>query len=101
MHTQGHKEKELTMKLNVEGLTPTQIRLIKSIHSLLANVVSSEDEAEYFEMSAELMKKAAEVIKNSQFALDHKEMAYGNQAVEFAVDSLNEQMEDGLNNFDN
>lgn len=101
MHTQGHKEKELTMKLNVEGLTPTQIRLIKSIHSLLANVVSSEDEAEYFEMSAELMKKAAEVIKHSQFAMDHKEMAYGNQAVEFAVDSLNEQLDDGLNNFDN
>ena len=98
---QTHKEKELLLKLNVEGLTPTQVRLIKSIHSLLANLVAADEEAEYFEMSSQLMKKTAEAIKHSSFALEHKTMNYGEQAVEFGIDSLSEAMGDSLKNLDN
>lgn len=101
MQTQGQKDKELTMKLDTEGLTPAQVRILKTIHSLMANVLTAEDEAEYFETSAELMKKTSELIKNSQFALQNKNMEYGNQAVEFAVDTLNENLEESKQNFDN
>lgn len=102
MHTLNQKQTELLMKLDTEGLTATQVRLVKSIHSLLAAVVSSDDEAEYFESSAELFRKAAELIKHSNFAVDHKEMSYGDQAVEFAVDTLNETMDENkLQNLDN
>lgn len=100
MHTQGQKEKEITMKLNTEGLTPVQVRILKSLHSLMANVLTAEEEAEYFETSAELLKKTAELIKHSQFALQNKNMDYGDQAVEFAVDTLNENGED-TSSFDN
>lgn len=97
----GQKEKELLMKLNTEGLTAAQVRILKSLHNLMANVLTSEDESEYFEASAELMKKTAELIKHSQFALHNKEMSYGDQAVEFAVDTLNETMEDDKSILDN
>ena len=98
---QTHKEKELQLKLNVEGLTPTQVRLIKSIHSLLANVVATDEESEYFEMSAELLKKTAEAIKHSNFAVEHKELNFGLQAVEYGIDSLNEAMGNSTNILDN
>jgi hypothetical protein len=100
MHTLGQKEKELLMKLDTEGLSPVQVRILKSLHCLIANVLTSEDEAEYFETSAELVKKTAELIKHSQFALQNKNMDYGDQAVEFAVDTLNEENDDPTN-FDN
>lgn len=98
---QTNKEKELLLRLDVEGLTPTQVRLIKSIHSLLANLVAADEEAEYFEMSSQLMKKTAEAIKHSSFPLEHKSMNYGEQAVEFGIDSLNEAIVDRLKNLDN
>jgi hypothetical protein len=96
------KETEIVMKLDTEGLTATQVRIIKNVHALLSHVLASEEESEYFEASAELIKKTAELIKHSNFAVDHRNMAYGDQAVEFAVDTLNETMdEQKLQNIDN
>ncbi len=55
-----------------------------------------------FFASSDLLKKTAELIKASQFALDNQKMNYGEQAVEFAIDSLSEALEDDdLKNFDN
>jgi hypothetical protein len=102
MESLAKKDKELFLKMETEGLSTTQIRLIKNIHSLLAAVVTSEEEGEYFEASAELVKKAAELIKHSNFPITHKNISYGDQAVEFAIDSVNESMnENKMNNFDN
>jgi len=102
MESLAKKDKELFLKMETEGLSTTQIRLIKNIHSLLAAVVTSEEEGEYFEASAELVKKAAELIKHSNFPITNKNISYGDQAVEFAVDSVNESMnENKMNNFDN
>ncbi len=102
MHSFSQREKELLVKFDTDGLTPAQVRLIKNIHSLLAGVLTSEDEGEYFETSADLMKKAAELIKHANFAIHNKQMAYGDQAVEFAVDTLNETIDESkLQNIDN
>ncbi len=96
------KEKELVIKLNIEAFTPTQVRLLKSVASLMTQVLSAEDESEYFEMSADLMKKTAETIKHADFANQNREMSYGDQAVEFAVDFLNESMDNNkIHNIDN
>ncbi len=93
------KEKELLIKLNIEELTPVQVRLLKSLNSLLTSVVTAEDESEYFESSAALMKKAAELIKSSNFAKTNKNMNYADQAVEYAVDFLSEDSDkDNLDN---
>ena len=98
MHTQN--QKELTMKLDTEGLSTAQVKILKQLHSLIANVLTTDDEGEYFEMSAELLKKTSELIKHSNFAVENKNISYGEQAVEFAVDSLNEEIQDKVN-FDN
>jgi hypothetical protein len=102
MQNLSHKSNELHIKLNVEELTPTQIRLIKNLNSLMALVLTAEDEPEYFENAAQLMKKTAEIIKHSSFAENCTTMSYGEQAVEFAVDYLNEQLdEQKISNIDN
>jgi hypothetical protein len=96
------KDKELLLKLTTDGLTPVQVRLFKTIHSLLSDILAPDNEAEYFEASAELLKKTAELIKHSNFAVLHKEMSYGDQAVEFAMDALNECLEGNkIQNLDN
>jgi hypothetical protein len=98
----NHKEKELLMKIETEGLSATQVRLVKNIHALLANVLSSDEEGEYFEASADLLQKTAELIKHANFSVENTQMSYGDQAVEFAVDSLNESLEESkLTKFDN
>lgn len=94
--------KEILLKINAEELTPTQVRLIKSVTSLLSQVLTADEESEYFEMSADLMKKVAETIKHSDFADKNKGMSYGTQAVEFAIDFINESLDQNkLNNIDN
>jgi len=94
--------KELLIKINVEEMTPTQIRLIKNITSLLTSVLSSDEEGEYFELSSELLRKSAELIKHSDFANLNSDMSYGDQAVEFAIDFINESLELGkMHNIDN
>jgi hypothetical protein len=94
--------KEIIIKINVDELSPTQVRLLKSVTSLMTNVLAAEDESEYFEMSAQLMKKVAETIKHSDFATKNKQMEYGDQAVEFAVDFINESLDqNSVQNIDN
>lgn len=93
---------ELNIKFNVEELTPTQVRLLKSVTNLLTHVMTADEESEYFEMSAELMRKVAETIKHADFANKNKDMSYGTQAVEFAVDFLNESLDQNkIHNIDN
>lgn len=96
-----NKQKELLLTLKTEDLSPAQLRILKNIHSLLGNVLTCEDESEYFEASSELIKRTAELIKNSSFPLQNKKIPYGEQAVEFAIDNLNESLECNIKNLDN
>lgn len=96
------KEQELVIKLNIEEMSPRQVRLVKSITALLTSVVSSDEESEYFDSSSELFKKVAELVKHSQFAETNRNINYGEQAVEYSIDNLNESIDDNkLHNIDN
>lgn len=102
MHGLTKDNKELTIKLSTEELNSHQVRLIKSMNALMAHLLTADNEAEFFEGSAEFMKKAAEVIKATHFAGKNTNMDYGTQAVEFAVDFINESMDENkLHNMDN
>lgn len=102
MEALAKKQQEILLKLDVSELNQTQIRLLKNITSLLTNVLSADDETEYFESSAELFKKTAELVKHSQFAENGKAMNYGEQAVEYSIDNLTEILENaGIHNIDN
>jgi hypothetical protein len=67
-------KKELHIKIDTEELNPTQIRLLKSVTSLLGHVLTADEESEYFNASADLLKKVAEVIKHSDFANQNKKI---------------------------
>lgn len=98
----GKKEHELLIKLNVEEMTPRQVRLVKNITSLLTSVVSADEESEFFDSSSELFKKVAELVKHSQFAESNRKINYGEQAVEYSIDNLNEALEgNNVHNIDN
>ena len=98
----GKSEKELVIKLSTEELSANQVRLLKSINSLLTHVLTADEEGEFFEASAELMKQVATVINQSNFPTTHKGYDYGTQAVEYSVDFLSETLEEkSLLNIDN
>jgi hypothetical protein len=104
MHNLGARksEKELVIKLSTEELSDKQVRLIKTINSLLTHVLTADEEGEYFEASAALLKQVATAVNQSNFSTNHNNMDYGTQAVEFAVDTLNETLEGkALINIDN
>jgi hypothetical protein len=99
--------KDAVLNIEVDSLEMTEQhkRLIKSINSLLTHVITTDDESEYFESSSELMRLVATAIKKSNFAAEYGENAdipYGNQALEFCVDRLSDQVyEDDVVKYDN
>ena len=102
MHHLSKSEQELLIKLNIEDMSPTQVRLLKNITSLLSTVVSADEEGEFFDTSSELFKKVAELVKHSQFPEKNRKINYGEQAVEFSIDNLNEDIDSkNLQNMDN
>lgn len=98
-------EKQLNIKLDVEELSPAQIRLIKTINTLLLQVLTAPDEAEFFDGSAEFMRTCAGAIKQSNFteSLKSKDgIPYADQALEFSLDSISDDIQNAkLVNFDN
>jgi hypothetical protein len=102
MYKPEAKKDELILKIETHDLTPMQVRLLKHAHTLLIHVLAAEDEEEYFEASSQLLKQAALIVKNANFALQTKsKIPYGEQAVEYSVDNLNEAMELGFKSLDN
>lgn len=71
-------------------LTSAQKRLLQSLGPLLAHLMSTDDEEEYFEASKELLHLSAAIIKQSNFPQLNRHIPYGEQAVEYALDQLNE-----------
>ena len=89
-------EKKLTVEFDITELTPAQVRLIRSLNTVLAGLVTTDDEGEFFEASAEMMRACASLIKQSKFTSEaskqKKTIPYGDQALEYSIDTLQEQM---------
>jgi len=99
------KEKNLNFSFNTEELSPAQIRLIKTFMNQLMNTITTDEEIEFFEGSAEIMKICAALIQNSNFSERFKKVnkiPYAEQALEYSVDLLQEHMTHGKGlNYDN
>ncbi|MFZ8934505.1 MAG: hypothetical protein ACO20H_03995 [Bacteriovoracaceae bacterium] len=90
-----NRDRKLTLELDTEMLHPSQVRLVKSINSLLLHLLMTDDEAEYFESSSDFLRLAASVIKESHFAYENEpldKINYSNQAIEYALDQLQEAL---------
>lgn len=85
----------LTLTFDTTELSPAQVRLVRRMHAMLADLLTTDEEGEYFEGSAELMRLCAAMIKQSHFSdskLRTASIPYGEQALEYSMDALQEQM---------
>ena len=95
MATTHLEQKSVKFEFDTTELNSSQIRLIKGICSMLNHTLTTDDEGEYFEGSAELMRMIASAVKQSNFTTewnDDQTIPYSQQALEFCVDSIADQM---------
>ncbi|MBF0360494.1 MAG: hypothetical protein HQK49_05745 [Oligoflexia bacterium] len=110
----------LNFSINTKNLNEAQIRVIRMVNSVLLELLNSNNEAQFFEKSAELMRLSAIAIKQSNFnsmgpenhmttstaTSEGVRIPYADQAIEFSIDNLFEIFS-GVNpsnkliNFDN
>ncbi len=96
------ENKTFTLEIDTEGMSPQQIRLIKSINSMLTHVITTEEEDEYFDSSSELLRLVASAVKKANFSQNDQGIQYSLQALEFCVDTLSDQVyEEDLIKYDN
>ena len=88
------RRKKVYIELDGTELTDQQIRLLKSINAMMEHVLTTEEESEFFEASAEAMRMCASLIKQSHFAgeLELDGVPYADQALEYSMDVLSEHM---------
>ena len=85
--------KSIKIEIDASELTAQQIRLIRSLNTMLTHVLLTENEEEYFEGSAEFMRMCASLIKQARFTeelRDQSNVPYAQQALEYSVDVLQE-----------
>ena len=86
-----NKENTL-LEIDCSNLGDQQKRLVKSINSLLQHVLTTKNEADYFESSSELMRLLATAIKKSDFNQADQKIPYDQQVLEFCVDTLSDHV---------
>ncbi|MDH5415346.1 MAG: protein phosphatase 2A regulatory B subunit B56 family protein [Flavobacteriaceae bacterium] len=92
----------LNIEINIDELNSTQVRMIKSINSLLTHTLTTSDETEYFNGSSELLRLLASLIQKASFSKKEGHIDYGKQVLEYCSDILAEQVyEDSLVKYDN
>ncbi len=83
---------ELTLKIDTTELTPSQVRLVRSLNLMIQHILTTDEESEFFESSAQVMKLCASLIKQSNFSKDKKLIPYAEQALEFSMDILQDHI---------
>lgn len=93
----------LKLTVDTTDLSPAQVRVLKQLHTMMMQVLTAEDEAEYFECSAQMLKQAVQLVKHASFPTHQRDgIPYGEQAIEYAVETLNEALNNnGHINLDN
>ncbi|MBP9681177.1 MAG: hypothetical protein KBD76_07215 [Bacteriovorax sp.] len=87
------KERMIRIEIDGSELTPNQVRLIRSLNTMLAHVLMTDNEEEYFEGSAEFLRMCAALIKQAHFTENLKtvnNIPYAQQALEYSMDVLQE-----------
>tara|TARA_Y100000385_G_C12822151_1_gene520854 strand:+ start:170 stop:487 length:318 start_codon:yes stop_codon:yes gene_type:complete len=99
------EQKKLHVEFDTTELNSQQIRLIKSICTMLNHILTTDDECDYFDGSAEMMRMVASAVKQANFTAEwceNENIPYAQQALEFCIDSIADQMnEDEVTKYDN
>ncbi len=86
---------KLIIELDTSELTNAQVRMIRSLNTVLAQLLLTNDESEFFENSSELMRLCASLIKQATFphqSLKKTKTPYADQALEYSLDNLQENI---------
>jgi hypothetical protein len=88
------KKNKVFIEIDATEMTESQVRMIKTINAMLAHVLTTEEEGEFFDGSAEAMRMCAALIKQAHFATDLQfdGIPYADQALEYSMDILSEHM---------
>ena len=88
------KEQKIFIEVDTTEMTAAQVRMLKTLNSLISHVLVTENEGEFFDNAAEVMRMAASLIKQSNFTTDMKgnDIPYAEQVLEFSIDVLQEHM---------
>src|SRR5690606_33874593 len=89
------RKEYLQLKVDLEGLGPEHVRALRSLVVHLQQILTTSDEAEFFDGSAECMRLCASLIKRSRFSeglVGQAGILYAEQALEFSMDTLQDQI---------
>jgi hypothetical protein len=90
-----HLENNLEIKVDTTELKESQIRLIKSVNTLLTQLMTTSEEGEFFENTADIMRTIATAVKNANFSKSaNAGIAYAEQALEYSLDTLSDEIHD-------
>lgn len=85
-------KENMTIEIDTTNLNELQTRLLKRAVALLNHVNHTEEEPEYFETSSELLRVVAQIIKFSNINKPGSDVEFADQALEFCVDRLADQI---------
>jgi hypothetical protein len=89
------EDETLKLEIDTKGMNPTQVRLLKSWNTLMAHVLLTHQEDEFFDGSAEVIRICAALVKQSNFAsLTKSEIPYAEQVLQYSMEILQEHMEE-------
>ncbi len=77
-------------------MNKTQNKLLAEFHFTLSKLLETCDEAAYFELSSALLSQCSEFIKEAHFAKNSKNIDYATQALEYAIDNLQDEIHETL-----
>ena len=89
------KKSTTMIELDTHGLNPQTIRQLKSFINMITHVLTTDNEGEYFDGSAEAIRLCASLIKQARFvdeASFKSSIPYEEQALEYSLDVLAEHI---------
>jgi mevalonate kinase len=95
----------MILKIKSTGLTEQQKRLIRSVNTLIVELLETEKEDEFFEHTEEVVRLVAALVKQSNFPAFVKgdgEILYAEQALESSFEKVQEKLyTEEINVYDN
>jgi hypothetical protein len=87
-------QKKMFIEIDTTEMTSAQMRMVKTLNSLMNHVLVTESEGEYFDNAAEVMRICASLIKQANFTTDMKanNVPYAEQVLEYSIDLLQDHM---------
>lgn len=98
------KNEKVFIEVETTELSSAHLRILKTLNKMLTHVLTTDDEGEYFDGSAEAMRLCASLIKQARFIEDARngKIPYAEQALEYSIDVLQEHMSSSkVINYDN